>query len=59
MVAELDGQVRVEVSAHESRHFISGAVFGCCGYCGGVRTQMRKLTEAIFGNCHALLVMTL
>jgi len=38
MVAELDGQVRVEVSAHESRYFVLGLCVGCCGYCGGVRT---------------------
>ena len=28
MAAELDGQVLVEVSAHESRHFVSGLFVG-------------------------------
>jgi len=28
-VAELDGQVLVEVNAHESRHFVSGLFVGC------------------------------
>jgi len=53
-VAELYGQVLVEVSAHESRHFVLGVVCWLpCVIAGASRAQTRKLTEAIFGNCHA------
>jgi len=53
MVAELDGQVLVEVSDHESRHFVLGLFLVAAVIAGALRARTKKITEAVFGNCHA------